>query len=87
MLVYFIEEEFLDEIFDKVDKFNSDKYYAKMAVAWLLSMCYVKYPQKTEKFFSVTNLDKDTFNKSIQKILDSQKISKKDKVYIKTLKR
>lgn len=83
---YFIEENYLQEIFEYLNNFNNKEYYAQMAAAWLISMCYIKYPQDTIKFLKTTALDNYTYNKAIQKIIESNKINKSTKNKIKLLK-
>lgn len=86
-LMYFIEEDYLDKIFEILNNFSNEKYYAKMAAAWLISICYVKYQQKTEAFLKSTKIDRETYNKSIQKIIESRQVDKQTKTYLKTLKK
>ncbi len=87
LLTYFIDDEHIDECLNLIDKFEDDRYYAKMAAAWALSICYIKYPKKTLKYLKVSNLDNWTYNKTIQKIRESLRIDKETKEYLKTLKR
>lgn len=56
-----------------------------MANAWLLSMCFIKYKDKTYKFLLNNNLDTFTFNKTISKICDSLKVDKETKINLKKL--
>ena len=58
-----------------------------MANAWLISICYIKYPDKTNKYLRNNNLDDFTYNKAISKICDSYRVDKKDKEILKKLKR
>jgi len=58
-----------------------------MSAAWLVSMCYVKYPQETEAYLKTSRFDCFTFNKSIQKIIESNQINKQTKDRVKKLKR
>ena len=39
-----------------------------MGNAWALSVCYVKFPEKTRAFLEKDTLDDFTHNKAIQKI-------------------
>ena len=55
LLNYFAEEEYLDRIFDAVEKILSEDYYAKMSIAWLLSICFIKQPERTMAFLRRTN--------------------------------
>ncbi len=87
MLEYFIEEDYLAKIFEILNTFNSKKYYAQMAVAWLVSMCFVEYPTETTEFLKTTKLDDWTYNKSIQKIIESLKVDKPTKQKLKLIKR
>lgn len=87
MLNYFVNEKYIDKCLKKFDKFKDERYYAKMAAAWALSICYIKFPKKTLEYLKISKLDKWTYNKSIQKICESLRVNKKTKVFLKTLKK
>lgn len=86
LLDYYIEDSYLNDIFKYVNTIKSSEYYVNMALAWLLSICYIKYPEETYKFLLDNNLDKFTFNMTISKICDSYRVDKKDKDKLKKLK-
>lgn len=50
LLDYFVKEKFLERIFYVLDCVHHEAYYVKMAAAWLLSVCYVKFPSETWKY-------------------------------------
>ena len=85
LLDYYIEEPYLTEIFNLCEKYNDDNYYVNMAIAWLISICYIKYPNTTITFLKNNQLNKFTHNKAIQKIIESTRINNKNE--IKELKR
>lgn len=87
LLDYYVEEEYLGDIFCLCDKYNTSDYYVNMAVAWLISICWNKYRDITLKYILNNSLDDFTFNKTISKIRDSYRVSKEDKVYLNSLKR
>ena len=87
LLNYYVEENYLDKIFDVLDTFSSKDYYAQMAAAWLLSICYINYPEITEEYLKKSQLDDFTYNKSIQKIIESNRIAKNEKIRLKKYKR
>ena len=87
LLTYYINQEYLSQIFKILDRFHHQGYYAKMAAAWLLSLCYLKYPQQTKEYLTASKLDQDTFNKGIQKIIESNLTSKSDYMFLKSLKK
>ncbi len=87
MLVHYIDEEHIDEILRIFNGIHHDGYYVKMAVAWAVSVCYVKFPEKTRAFLLNNELDDFTHNKSIQKIRESYRVSKAEKEELKGWKR
>ena len=62
-------------------------YYVKMAVAWMLSMCFVKYYEETKSFMRVADLDDFTYNKAIQKARESLRLSAEQKAELAAMKR
>lgn len=87
LLNYYIDEEYIRKVLKELDKVNHDGYYVKMAVAWAVSMCYVKFEDITLEYLNNNNLDDFTYNKSLQKICESLKIDNERKVLIKSMKR
>lgn len=87
LLDYYIEEQYLEEIFTITEKLNREEYYIKMAAAWLLSICYIKYRKETLEYLKRTSIDTFTFNKTISKIRDSYRISQEEKEYLYGLKK
>ncbi|MCR5225466.1 MAG: DNA alkylation repair protein [Alphaproteobacteria bacterium] len=79
MLKYFIDTEHLTQIFAEILNVKCEKYYTKMAIAWLLSMCYVKFPHETFEFLQTNISDKELLAKTVRKILDSYQISNENK--------
>ena len=59
----------------------------KMAVAWAISVCYVKFPKETFQYLKTDHLDDFTHNKAIQKICESYRVSKEEKEKLKEWKR
>lgn len=86
-LDYFIEEENLEEIFKIFDKIKSDKYYVQMAIAWAISICLIKYFDITLEYLENCNLDNFTYNKSLQKGIESFRISDERKTILKNMKK
>lgn len=87
LLNYYIEEEYINDIFDMINKYNSNDYYVQMSVAWLISICYVKYKEKTLKYLENKELDNFTYNKALQKIIESKRVTKEEKNIIRNMKR
>ena len=85
LLTYYINQEYLSRLFKILDQFHHQGYYAKMAAAWLLSLCYLKYSDQTKEYLAVSKLDQDTFNKGIQKIMESNLTPKSDYLFLKSI--
>jgi 3-methyladenine DNA glycosylase AlkD len=88
LLNYFLIDEYIDEIFKIINNVTLDKYYVKMANAWLISYCAIKYYDKTYKFLKDNlKIDKWTYNKGIQKSVESYRITKEQKKALRKLKK
>ena len=87
LLDFFINEAYIDAVLEEMKKIHHDGYYVKMAVAWAVSICYIHFPEKTQKLLKENSLDDWTHNKTIQKIRESLRISKEKKEMLKTWKR
>lgn len=86
-LNYYLNEEYIDKVIKKISKIKSDKYYVQMAIAWLLSIAYIKQKEKTLEYLKNNQLEDFTYNKALQKIVESYRVSKEEKEYIKSIKR
>lgn len=87
LLDFYINDNYIDKILEICNNIQNDEYYVKMAVAWLLSICYIKYKEKTLAFLKTTTIDTWIYNKAIQKTIESTRVSKKEKLDLKKLKR
>ena len=87
ILSYYIDEDYLYKDFKIFDSIKSDKYYVQMAVAWAISFCLIKFYDKTIEYLKNSKIDKFTYNKSIQKAIESYRITKEQKEFLRTLKK
>lgn len=88
LLLGYVSPDYLAVIFDRVENLKGrEEYYIKMAIAWLLAECFIKFPEETLGYLKVSNLPKWTFNKTISKICDSFRVEEDIKKYLKTLRR
>lgn len=86
-LNYYIDKKYIFKIFKIIKTINNDAYYVKMAIAWLLSICYIKYKDEILEYLVNCNLDDWTYNKTLQKIIESNRINSHEKKILKTMKR
>lgn len=87
LLDYYLDDEYIDAILKKCDTINCEEYYVSMALAWLLATAFVKCEEQTMAFFKSNSLDKATFNRAIQKCVESRRVSDENKMFLKTLKK
>ncbi len=86
LLDYYVNDEYIDFILDTVSSISGVEYYVGMANAWLISICYIYYPEKTYSLLKKKILDNFTQNHAIQKIIESTRVSKKEKEIIRKLR-
>ena len=87
LLNYYINDQYIDQVLQILDNVKLDKYYVQMANAWAISICLIKYYNKTLDFLNTTKIDDFTYNKGIQKAIESYRITNEQKEYLRTLKR
>lgn len=87
MLNYYLDEEYIDRVFERCDSIKSDYYYVNMAQAWLIATAFAKCEPQTRNYLLNNNLSKFTFNKAIQKCVESRRIDAETKEYLKSLKK
>lgn len=87
LMDYYLTDEYIDKVLEIYNKIDSDQYYVQMGIAWAISVCFVKYREKTRKFLDNNNLSTFTHNKSIQKIIESTRVDKETKEELKKLKK
>ena len=84
----YVEEEYLQKIFGRVESLGCrDEYYVKMAIAWLLAECFIKYPSATTGYLVNSDLPKWTFNMTIAKICDSYRVDNETKTMLKKMRK
>lgn len=87
LLEFYIEDSYIDKVLLLLDEVKHEGYYVKMAVAWAISICYIKFPEKTMKYLKNNSLDDFTYNKALQKITESLRVDREIKILIRSMKR
>lgn len=87
MLNFYMIEDYIDKVLNILNNIHHDGYYVKMSVAWAVSFAYIHFPEKTLAFLKNNNLDNFTYNKSLQKIIESNRVSKEDKDLMRSMKK
>lgn len=88
MLDYFLTEEYVESVLKRLDQINHEGYYVKMAVAWCITEIGIKFNDKAMSYLAGhNNLDKFTYNKTLQKMRESYRIDNAQKEILKQMKR
>ena len=87
LMNYYLEEDFKSEYLQWVKNIESDEYYINMVRAWYFATALAKQYDETVKILENNVLDKWTHNKTIQKAIESYRITSEQKEYLRTLKR
>lgn len=86
ILDYYIDEDYLYKDFKIFDSITSKDYYVQMAVAWAISICLIKFYSETIEYLRKCKLDTFTFNKALQKAIESYRINDEQKEFLKNMK-
>lgn len=86
LLNYYIEEDRMEEVLNTLLSVRCQAYYAKMAVAWAISICMGKDPEQTLRFLDRNPFDDFTIKKALQKSMESYRVSESTKSIIRQLR-
>ncbi len=87
LMNYLTDEDYIDETLSLLESVKHPGYYVKMGVAWTVSVCFVKFPEKTMDCLKRGNFDRDTYGKALQKIVESNRVSPETKTVIREMRR
>jgi len=87
LLSFYIDDPYIDQVLVCLDKPKHEGYYVRMAVAWAISICFIKYPKQSIAYLKNNTLDDVTYNKALQKIIESLRVGPETKNMIRKMKR
>ena len=86
LMRYYLEDAFQMEYPEKVAQIRSEEYYVNMMRAWYFATALAKQYDKILPFIEKQKLDIWTHNKTIQKAIESYRITPEQKEYLRGLK-
>lgn len=86
LMTFYLDDEFKPEILKKVAKIRSEEYYINMMIAWFFATALAKRWTEAIVYLEKEALSVWVHNKTIQKGIESFRITKTQKEYLKTLK-
>ena len=87
MLDYFLTPAYLPKVCEAVQNLRDDRYYVRMAAAWLVAEIAAKDYEAALAIIKSGKLDDFTHNKAIAKARESYRLSPAQKEELKKLKR
>lgn len=86
LMRHYLDEEFKPEYPEKVAAIRSEEYYVNMMRAWYFATALAKQYEKVLPFLEEPRMDVWTHNKTIQKAIESCRITPEQKAYLRTLR-
>ncbi len=76
LMSQFLNDEYIDTVFEVINSLCTEDFYAKMGVAWAVATIMAKYPDKClDYMLSPDNrLDEQTYKKALQKMKESFRV-------------
>lgn len=86
LMSHYLDDDFKIEYLEIPAAVRSEEYYVNMMIAWFFATALTKQWDATISYIENSKLQKWTHNKTIQKAIESYRISDEQKVYLRTLK-
>ena len=83
---HFLDESFKKEALELVSSVRSDEYYINMMSAWYFATALAKQYDTAVPYIENRRLDVWVHNKTIQKSIESYRITDEQKKYLRTLR-
>lgn len=86
LMSFYLDDKFKPEYLEMISKIRSDEYYVNMMIAWFFATALAKQYEATLPIITNRQLDKWTHNKTIQKAVESYRITDEQKAELRLLK-
>jgi len=83
----FLDDDFKPDYLEVISKIKSNEYYVNMMIAWFFATALAKQYHDTIYYIENNKLDPWVHNKTIQKAIESYRITNDQKDYLRSLKR
>lgn len=87
LMSFYLNDAFVPEALELVAAVRSEEYYVNMMIAWYFATVLAKQYSAAIPYLQSNRLDSWTHNKTIQKAIESYRISDETKTYLRGLKR
>ena len=87
LMCFYLDDDFNLEYPERISKIRSEEYYVNMMIAWYFATALAKQYDAVLPYLTENKLDTWTNNKTIQKAIESYRITNEQKTYLRGLKR
>lgn len=86
LMTFYLDDAFEEEYLEWVASVKSEEYYVNMMIAWFFATALAKQYEKTLPFIKEQRLDRWTHNKTIQKAIESYRITPEQKADLRSFR-
>ncbi|MBQ7242193.1 MAG: DNA alkylation repair protein [Firmicutes bacterium] len=86
LMSFFLNEDFKEDYLEMTADISSEEYYVNMMIAWFFATALAKQYESSLPYIENKKLEKWVHNKTIQKAVESRRITNEQKEYLKSLK-
>ena len=86
LMQHYLDEDFDPEYPEMVAEVQSEEYYIRMMIAWYFATALAKQYEAVLPYIEERRLEPWTHNKTIQKAIESYRITPEQKEYLRSLK-
>lgn len=87
LMTFYLDEDFRPEYLKMAADVESEEYYVNMMIAWYFATALAKQWDATIPYLKERKLPEWVHRKTIQKAIESYRITPEQKVYLKTLRK
>ncbi len=87
LMQHYLDDDFNPKYLELVSSIKSKEYYVNMMIAWFFATALSKQYEATIPYIENQKLDVWTHNKTIQKAIESYRITREQKEYLRSLKK
>ena len=86
LMRHFLNDDYKEEYLDWIADIKSEEYYINMMIAWFFATACINHFDSVVFYLTERRLTSWVHNKTIQKAIESYRISDNQKAYLKSLK-
>lgn len=87
LMSFYLDDKFEERFLKKVAEIESEEYYVNMMIAWYFATALAKQWESTIVYLEKKRLPQWVHNKTIQKAVESYRITDDQKIYLREMRR